>query len=93
MITNIFNLAKIYGSWTEKGRRNFTEDEKDFFTEGTVVESTYGLSVCFLCKAGGKAYFPLSVKSHYALGDKIDVNTAQVIVLGRQGEEDIIRIE
>lgn len=91
---NIFNNIQIYrGKWSLKSSRNFNEDEKKMIKSAKVVSSDYGLSVCFMMANGGSSYIPLSETSSKNVGDSIDLNTAKLLTLERQGDNDIFRVE
>lgn len=90
---NIFSTLKSYATpWVESARRNFSEEEKNAIESTKVVDSEYGLSVCFMMKAGGMTYIPLSRDSKLTEGASVDLNSASLITLSRQGEEDIVRV-
>ena len=90
---NIFNSLRIYaGKWNEKEVNAFSQEEIDSISKAEVVESQYGLSVCFYLKAGGKAYIPLDQNASASLGDTIDLSKAKVVTLSKAGEDDIYRV-
>ena len=90
---NIFSALKVYaGKWNVKESRDFTQEEMDAIDTASVVDSQYGMSVCFLMKSGGQTYIPLSNDSSKSVGDIIDLRTAKLLTLGRQGEADIFRV-
>lgn len=80
------------GKWTEKSRRNFSDAERSMVVSATVVSSQYGNSVCFFMKNGQQGFIPLSNDSSLKLGDTVDLEKAQLIVLGRPGDADIQRV-
>ena len=92
---NIFANLRVYaGKWSVKGEpRSFTADEIAAVKEAVVVPSTYGLSVCFFMKSGGQTYIPLSTTSTKGSGEVIDLSTAKLVTLEKEGESDIYRIE
>lgn len=91
---NIFSALKVYaGKWNVKESRDFTQEEMDAVDTASVVDSQYGMSVCFLMKSGGQTYIPLSNDSSKSVGDTIDLKTAKLLTLGRQGEADIFRVK
>lgn len=91
---NIFSALKVYaGKWNVKESRDFTQEEMDAIDTASVVDSQYGMSVCFLMKSGGQTYIPLSNDSSKSVGDTIDLKTAKLLTLGRQGEADIFRVK
>ena len=90
---NIFNALRVYaGKWQEKKVESFKAEEIALVDKAEVVESQYGLSVCFFLKAGGQSYIPLDQNSSAAIGDTIDLTKAQVVTLCKQGENDIYRV-
>ena len=90
---NIFSALRVYaGKWQVKDTRSFTADEINAVDQATVVDSQYGMSVCFLMKSGGQTYIPLDMNSSKSVGDTIDLTTAKLLTLGRQGEADIYRV-
>ena len=90
---NIFNALRVYaGKWNEKKVESFKAEEIALVDKAEVVESQYGLSVCFFMKAGGQSYIPLDQNSSAAIGEQIDLTKAQVVTLCKQGENDIYRV-
>ena len=90
---NIFSALTLYaGKWQVKDTRSFSQEEIAAVESATVVDSQYGQSVCFMMKSGGQTYIPLDQNSSKALGDSIDLNSAKLLTLGRQGEADIYRV-
>jgi len=90
---NIFSALRVYaGKWQEKKVESFKAEEIALVDKAEVVESQYGLSVCFFMKAGGQSYIPLDQNSSAAIGDTIDLSKAQVVTLCKQGENDIYRV-
>lgn len=87
------NLREYASKWSEKARRNFSDEEKAEVTSATVVPSQFGSSVCFFMKAGGQKYIPLSNTSKAQVGQSINLDNAQLITLGKAGEQDIVRVE
>lgn len=91
---NVFAGRREYeSSWNVKGSRLFNDAEKASVARARVVTSQYGLSVCFLMKTGKNMYIPLSSMSNKQAGDSIDLNTANIVTLEKEGEDDIVRIE
>lgn len=91
---NIFDKLRIYaGSWSVKSSRQFTADEVSAVKSAVVVDSQYGKSVCFFLNSGGQTYLPLSTNSTLEPGEMVDVSTAKIITLSKQGEADIERVE
>lgn len=90
---NIFQTLKTYaGNWNVTNERNFTREEIECVEKAEVVDSTYGLSVCFMMKSGGKTFIPVSTDSSISVGESVDLTQAKVLTLSKQGENDITRI-
>ncbi|MCQ2340180.1 MAG: hypothetical protein MJZ79_05310 [Paludibacteraceae bacterium] len=81
------------GQWSVKSSRNFTPDEIDAVVSNVIVTSEWGNSVCFTMKAGGKTYIPLTLESTKGTGESIDMHSAKILTLEKQGETDIVRVE
>ena len=93
-MSNIFaNLRTYEGKWSEKSRRGFTAEEINAVSSAAVVNSNYGLSVCFMMKSGGMTFIPLSSTSSKGVGEVVDLNSASLVTLEKQGEADIFRVE
>lgn len=90
---NIFAALRIYaGKWNESGKRAFTTEEINAVDRAEVVESNFGLSVCFFLKVGGQSYIPVDQNSSACVGDVIDLSKAELVTLSKQGEDDIFRV-
>lgn len=90
---NIFSSLTNYGSWTKTAEREFNQSELNSISSASVVESNYGLSVCFMMKAGGRTYIGLSPNSKLAIGEEIDLSKAKLVTLSKPGEADIHKVE
>lgn len=91
---NIFNsLRKYAGKWSVIASRAFTAEEQSAVQSATVVASQYGNSVCFMMVGGGQTFIPLSQNSSKGVGDSIDLSTAQLLTLAKEGEDNIYRVE
>ena len=91
---NIFSSLRVYaGKWAVSNSRDFTADEIDAVTRASVVDSQYGMSVCFFMKSGGQTFIPLSTNSSLTLGDDVDLSKAKLLTLHRDGDADIYRVE
>lgn len=86
-------LRTYAGSWSEAGREHLSKAEVAQVESATVVEGQYGLSMCFVMKAGGKKFMPLSRDSQLEEGDSVDVKSVEIITLERDGDEDIYRAD
>ena len=93
-MANIFASLRTYaGKWAEKSRRAFSAEEVAAVSNAVVVNSNYGLSVCFMMKGGGQTFIPLSNTSSKGVGETVDLNEATLVTLEKQGEADIVRVE
>lgn len=90
---NIFSNLKVYsGKWSVKSSRTFSAEELSLVSKAQVVESQYGSSCCFFMKNGTTMFIPMSTDSKSEVGDFINLNTAEILTLEKQGETDITRI-
>ena len=93
-LMNIFSGLQVYGgNWNVVDSRAFDADEISAVKSAMVVSSEYGKSVCFFMHSGGQTYIPLSRESSLEVGDVVDLSSAQVLTLHRDGQEDINRIQ
>ena len=91
---NIFSSLRVYaGKWAVKASRGFAQEEIDAVDKAQVVDSQYGMSVCFFMKGGGQTFIPLSTNSSLSVGDDVDLAKAQLLTLERPGDADIYRVE
>lgn len=93
---NVFaGSLTVYGEgWTVIGSRNFNDAEKAAIRSTAVTDSKYGKSVCFYLRSGGQSFIPLSkMGNDAAIGSSIDMNTAKLVKLHRDGDGDILRVE
>ena len=86
-------LTQYNPLWTVSDSRNFNDNDKALIASARVVSSDYGLSVCFLMRNGHNTFVPLSKMSTLKAGDTVDINTAKILTLSKEGEEDIYRID
>ena len=90
---NIFaNLQKYATRYAVKNTREFNATELAQVVSAKVVQSAYGMSVCFLMKEGGQTYVPVSRDSVCQVGDTVDLTKAKILTLEKDGET-IDRIE
>ena len=93
-LVNIFSGLQVYGgSWNVSSSRSFDDEEINAVSKAEVVASEYGNSVCFFMKSGGTTYIPLSNTSSLSVGDTVDLKSAQLLTLHRDGNEDITRVQ
>ena len=91
---NIFTKLRQYaGKWQLKDSRKFTAEEINAVERTEVVPSQYGNSGCFFMVGGGMSFIPLSNQSNLGVGESIDMSTANLLTLSKQGEDDILRVE
>ena len=86
-------LRTYAGSWREAGREKLSKAEVAQVESAEVVEGQYGLSMCFLMKAGGKKFMPLSRDSQLEEGDSVDIKSIDIITLEKDGDDDIYRAD
>lgn len=86
-------LRTYAGSWSEAGREKLSKAEVAQVESAKVVEGQYGLSMCFLMKAGGKKFMPLSRDSQLEEGDSVDIKSIDIITLEKDGDDDIYRAD
>ena len=92
-MAGIFDSLKSYGGkWTEKSSRKFTKEEIELVEKAQVVASEYGNSCCFFMKNGTTMYVPMSQDAKSGIGDMVDLSSAEIVTLEKQGEWDIQRI-
>lgn len=91
---NIFLTLRTYaGKWAVKAKRAFSDEEKAAVVSAVVVASQYGNSVCFHMNGGEQTFIPLSQNSTLGVGESVDLDKAQLLTLGREGDADIVRVE
>lgn len=91
---NIFSKLQVYaGKWNVKSSRKFEAEEVAAVSKAEVVASQFGNSVCFFLKGGGQSYIPLSNDSNLTVGDTVDLNSAELLTLEKDGESDIVRVK
>jgi hypothetical protein len=90
---NIFNNLKVYaGKYQVTATRKFDQEEIDAILSAVVVSSKYGYSVQFTMAKGGLTFIPLDRDSSLGEGEVVDVRTANILTLSKQGEPDIFRV-
>ena len=90
---NLFSNLKVYGGkWSEKSSRKLSQEELALVDKAQVVESEYGSSCCFFMKNGTTMYVPMSQDAKSEVGDMVDLSSAEIVTLEKQGEKDIQRI-
>lgn len=93
-MANIFSSLRTYaGKWAVKASRAFSAEEIDAVASNQVVASQYGTSLCFFMKNGGMTFIPMSNNSTVGVGESVDLSNAKLLTLGKEGEDDIYRVE
>lgn len=93
-MSSIFSVLKQYaGKWNVINSRNFTQEEQSAVASNRIVASQYGNSVCFMMKSGAQTFIPLSNTSTLGVGESIDMASAKILTLHKDGEADIFRVE
>lgn len=95
---NVFSEfgLRVYANnpWKVVNSRSFNQSEIAAIRSNTVVPSQYGISVCFFLKGGGQSYIPVSqMGKQPELGSSIDMSTAKLVTLHREGDSNIVRVE
>lgn len=91
---SILDKIRTYaGSWREASRDKLSKAEAASIDSIEVVEGQYGLSMCFLMKAGGKKFIPLSRDSDLEKGDSVKISSVELITLERDGDDDIYKAD
>lgn len=85
-------LPSYAGKWQVKSVNEFSAEDKALVSRATVVNSQYGLSVCFMMKAGNMHFIPVDQNSNVNAGDEVNLDSAKIVTLGKQGESDIQRV-
>ena len=94
-MANFLEKLRVYrGKWNVKSVDKFDADEAEKCSSAVVVPSEFGQSVCMTLKSGGTQYMPLSNTSRaVANGEQVNLADCNVVTLGRDGDDDIYRIE
>ena len=91
---NIFNQLQSYaGKYSVKSERPFSAEELAGINRATTVASEFGISVCFFMKNGAQKYIPLSTESSAGVGETLDISKASIVVLTKDGGNDILRVK
>lgn len=91
---NVFSALRVYaGKWNVTDSRVFSQEEIDAVESASVVDSQYGMSVCFFMRGGGQTYIPLSNDSNLSVGDSVDLKSAKLLTLSRPGDSDLMRVK
>lgn len=92
---SFFDALRLYpGKWQVKSIDKFGANDAANVASAKVVPSEFGQSVCMTLKSGGQKYIPVSNTSRaLANGEEIDVADTNIVTLGREGSDDIYRME
>ena len=92
---SILNALRLYrGKWEVKSVDKFDAADAADVASAKIVPSEFGQSVCMTLKSGGTKYMPVSNTSRaLANGEEINVADTNVVTLGREGDNDIYRME
>lgn len=90
--TSMFTGKSYAGNWQVKSVEAIPEIDKQAIESAHIVNSQYGLSVCFMMKAGNRYYKALDTLSNAKEGDVVNLETAKLVTLSRQGDADIQKI-
>ena len=82
------NGLKTYGGgWNLLSTERFSNEDAKCYEGAEVVNSDFGLSVCFTLAGGaGYQYVPLGRDSQMTLGDKPQITDLNLLTLERDGE-------
>ena len=93
MAESFFAGKKSYGEgWSVKSEVAFSKEDAALVKSAEVVQSDYGLSVCFHMHKGNCFFTPVSNTVTTAVGEVVDLSKAKIITLQREGSADIERI-
>lgn len=90
---DFFSNKRVYGGkWSVESIRKFTPEEMKKVKKTIIVDSQYGTSACFMMVNGTTVYSPLSIDSTAQVGDEIDLNSAEILTLVKDGKTPIERL-
>lgn len=90
---SIFAGKRSYaGKWKVKSVEPMPQEDKNATASAHVVNSQYGLSCCFMMKAGNMFFIPMDENCNASAGDALNLDKIKVVTLEKQGEADITRI-
>ena len=94
---SILSSLQVYkGKYTLKDQLVFDEEDLSLISTCVVVESTQyegKLSLCMTDSLGQLRYLPISEASALSIGDTPDPKSLIILVLGRAGSDDIMRVD
>lgn len=89
-----FDELTTYGEkWSVKNSESLSEVAINAVASTEVVNSNYGLSVCFHMVKGGTKFIPLSNNCSLNIGDTANLSKGRILTLEKAGEADIYRWE
>ena len=88
------SLFAYAGKYEPKNEIVLTNEEIAEVKSAKIVESEYGLSVCFFMKAGCQKYIPVSrdYEDQVSIGDAVDLTKIKILTLSKEGAKDIKRV-
>ena len=94
---SVLSSLDVYkGKYTLKDTVVFDEEDLALITTCVVVESTQyegKLALCMTDSLGQLRYLPVSEASALSIGDTPDPKSLIILVLGRAGSDDIMRVD
>lgn len=78
--------------WNVINRRKLNKIEREYVVSNLIIQGEYGNIVEFELKNGTKCFIPLSQDSIYGIGDSIDLNMIEILLLGYENKRVIYRI-
>lgn len=93
---SILDSLRVYrGKWQVKSVKAFEDSDIKNVSRAEVVASDFGKSVCLHLSSGGYQYMPVSSSSKVEapIGSAVDLTKCNCVTLGREGDDDIYRVE
>lgn len=90
---NIFSRHTLYPEgYKPVEQRPFDEEELSMIRSAKVVQSQWGLSVCFFMISGGRAYIPVSseCQDNVDVDDLVDPKKVEILTLRRESDGSTI---
>lgn len=78
--------------WNVIKRRKLNKIERESIVSNLIIPGEYGNVVEFELKNGTKCFIPLSPDSIYGIGDSVDLNIIEILLLGFENKRVIYRI-
>jgi len=87
-------ITTYNGSWTAlEGTQKLSAQEVSSVDKAEVVESKFGLSICFHLKSGQLRFIPITRDSQLAEGEVVNPADVEITTLQRVGSEDIYKAD